>query len=100
MKYIVASSLVMGLFLIAGCEEKTAHVEEPCEFSFEIDGPPCVIEIELDKNLAEDQRKIAQQYTMAVEEAISTETPEPATSENNTNESEATEPTDSSTIER
>jgi len=90
----------MGLFLIAGCEEKTAHVEEPCEFSFEIDGPPCVIETELDKNLAEDQRKIAQQYTMAVEEAISAETPEPATNENNTNESDTTEPTDSSRVER
>ncbi len=100
MRYIVASSLVLGLFLIAGCEEKAAQVEEPCEFSFEIDGPPCVIKIELDKNLAEDQQKIAQQYTMAVEEANATETPEPATSENNTNESEAAEPTDNNTTER
>jgi len=95
-RYIVASSLVLGLFLIAGCEEKAAQVEEPCEFSFEIDGPPCVIKIELDKNLAEDQQKIAQQYTMAVEEANATETPEPATSENNTNESDATRPPTSS----
>jgi len=66
---------VLGLLLVTGCEEKSSRVEEPCDFSVEIDGPPCVLKIELDKNLVEDQGKIAQQFPATFEQPIVPEAP-------------------------
>jgi len=75
-RYTVACLMfVLGLLLVTGCEEKSSRVEEPCDFSVEIDGPPCVLKIELDKNLVEDQGKIAQQFPATFEQPIVPETP-------------------------
>jgi len=61
MKKLLTILVAAALCMTAACEKKTGAIVEPTRFDPEVDGPPSILDKPTNAEIAEDQRKIAQQ---------------------------------------